>query len=279
MKGNIILLFLFLPIWQFAQVGINTAYPKAALHIDGATDNPKNNTDNVSNVQQINDFVVANNGNVGSGVIAPSNMLEVANNSAGIGTGLKLTTGAGAGKVLVSDNDGNAEWQSLDDSSFSKFYTVVTGAGGSAYYKPSSTGAWILYSGFTVVAVDEANQVFGGNYGWNIIATPADQYYKVPRTGKYRISLNVYYNSSGIAGENWLVGIERNGNPIPSAGMGTVPFSNVTSRLNDQSSFVSGTVILTKDDLLRVKLTNKTAGNNVAIYRSSSHTILTIEAL
>ena len=46
---------------------------------------------------------------IGSGITTPSNILEV-NGTGGTGTGLKLTTGAGANKLLTSDAYGNASW-------------------------------------------------------------------------------------------------------------------------------------------------------------------------
>lgn len=50
-------------------------------------------------------------GNVGVGVSVPGNKLHVHNNSAS-DTGLRLSTGGQAGHILVSDNQGNASWES-----------------------------------------------------------------------------------------------------------------------------------------------------------------------
>ena len=52
---------------------------------------------------------ITGTGNVGIGTTTPSNILEI-NGSGGAGTGLKLTTGASANKLLSSDASGNASW-------------------------------------------------------------------------------------------------------------------------------------------------------------------------
>ena len=41
---------------SYSQVGIETAYPKGAFHVDGNKDNPKDATTTVTNTQQANDF-------------------------------------------------------------------------------------------------------------------------------------------------------------------------------------------------------------------------------
>ncbi|WP_294283671.1 hypothetical protein [uncultured Chryseobacterium sp.] len=60
---------------SYAQVGINTANPRAILHVDGAKDNPA--TGLPSAAQQSNDFVVTAGGNVGIGTEAPAGALDV----------------------------------------------------------------------------------------------------------------------------------------------------------------------------------------------------------
>ncbi len=47
-----------------AQVGINTQFPKGALHIDAAGDNPANATTALSAAQALNDIVMDNQGNL-----------------------------------------------------------------------------------------------------------------------------------------------------------------------------------------------------------------------
>ncbi|KXH83257.1 phage tail protein [Chryseobacterium kwangjuense] len=71
-------------ILAFSQIGINTPNPQAALHIDGAKDNPA--TGNPSVAQQTNDFVVTSGGSVGIGTTAPDSnaALDVKSTTKGI---------------------------------------------------------------------------------------------------------------------------------------------------------------------------------------------------
>lgn len=89
-----------------AQVGINTNSPTATLHVQGLDSEDKLK---ITNHVGTNDVVVKNSGNVGINVDAPTNKLEI-NNNGEVNTGLKLTTGAAAGRFLMSDDQGNAFW-------------------------------------------------------------------------------------------------------------------------------------------------------------------------
>lgn len=117
MKLKLVTIFTFLSITTFSQVGINTENPQAIFHVDGLNDNKTSTT--LSSTQQNNDFVVTTNGNVGIGVVNPEKKLEII--SGGTSTspviGVKIKDGnEGKGKVLVSDEDGNATWKSLFSS-------------------------------------------------------------------------------------------------------------------------------------------------------------------
>ena len=75
-KKLILLLSIFLFTYSYSQVGIETSFPKGALHIDGNKDNPKDATSTISNVQQSNDFIISQtNGNVGIGTTSPTTKL------------------------------------------------------------------------------------------------------------------------------------------------------------------------------------------------------------
>lgn len=80
MKKNItLLLFLFATIYVYSQtgrVGINTENPQNTFHIDGNKDNPATGTP--TTLQQANDVIVTNTGQVGIGTTAPSQNLDVA---------------------------------------------------------------------------------------------------------------------------------------------------------------------------------------------------------
>jgi len=59
----------------YAQVGINTSNPQGPFHIDAGKDNPATGTPTAA--QQANDFAVTATGNVGVGLITPTNKLHV----------------------------------------------------------------------------------------------------------------------------------------------------------------------------------------------------------
>lgn len=209
---------------------------------------------------------IDSNGNVGIGTATPGNLLEI-NNSSGTNTGLKLPTGAGSGKTLVSDINGNAVWQS---SQISQFQTIVASSGGYLSF-PMSSGTWTLFNKFTNVIIDEVKATYGSSYGWDT----TNQYYKVPKDGKYRVTANVYFNA-GTTGENWraMIQLNNSGTYIPS-----LPFGSITVTTNDQICFFSGIAILHAGDLLNLKLYNTSSTNPIKVYGDVSHTLLTIESL
>ena len=81
---------------------------------------------------------------IGSGITTPSNILEV-NGTGGTGTGLKLTTGAGSGKVLSSDANGNASWA----TNVAITPAVVGTLGAGATF--TTGGNWQMYLGGSIV--------------------------------------------------------------------------------------------------------------------------------
>lgn len=97
-------------ILTYAQVGIETAYPKGIFHIDGNKDNPKDGTA-LSAAQQANDFIVLQKtGQVGIGTTTPTTNLEINNGT--VNGAIKIVDGnQGAGKYLMSDATGLATWK------------------------------------------------------------------------------------------------------------------------------------------------------------------------
>jgi hypothetical protein len=84
---NYFLLLLLMSNFAIAQVGINTSNPQGVFHIDGAKDNPV--TGIPTTVQQGNDVVVSNTGNMGIATINPATNLQI---GSGLVNGLETPT-------------------------------------------------------------------------------------------------------------------------------------------------------------------------------------------
>lgn len=98
----------------FSQIGIQTEYPKALFHIDGAGDNPKNATSILTTSQLQNDIAVNTVGNIGVGTITPQSKLDITHDPTITGDtyALRLTPGYGAPAILVLQSDGKTvKWE------------------------------------------------------------------------------------------------------------------------------------------------------------------------
>ncbi|WP_146212676.1 hypothetical protein [Dysgonomonas alginatilytica] len=82
-----------------AQIGIQTENPLSVLHIDPKRDTNATGSGNISD-----DVVITSAGNVGIGVVAPTEKLDIR------GTFRLRDGNQAANKVLVSDASGNAQW-------------------------------------------------------------------------------------------------------------------------------------------------------------------------
>lgn len=117
MKKYLLTTFLFSACSLAAQVGINTDYPRALFHVDGAGDNPQDMTTALNATQVANDVVVNTSGNVGVGILSPTAKLHVVTN-ASTPRGLRLYDGTASlnNKVLQSNANGDASWVSVPTS-------------------------------------------------------------------------------------------------------------------------------------------------------------------
>ncbi|MFD2941845.1 hypothetical protein [Flavobacterium notoginsengisoli] len=217
---------------------------------------------------------ITSGGKIGIGTTAPSNNLEISGTN-GTATGLKLPTGASSGKVLTSDPDGNAVWQ----SSAIQLQTVVTSSGGQKFFP--STGAmtdWKLIDFFSVVVEDDAKTIYGSTYGWNTTTNS----YKVPRDGKYRISMNMYtlgakFGGSTV-GDNWRIATIFN-NANAQVSNPAMPFISLTVAGDDQTVYTSGIVTLKVGDIINFKSANYSGARSVSLYGAGGHSVITIESL
>ena len=115
MKKNIIIsIGLLLSGFSYSQVGINTANPQGIFNIDGGKDNPTTGSAH-SNAQQLNDFTVTAEGNVGIGKIAPSTKLHITTGGTAATpnpSGFRLEDGnQNTNFVLTSDTNGVGTWK------------------------------------------------------------------------------------------------------------------------------------------------------------------------
>jgi hypothetical protein len=110
---SLLLLILLGTTVYYAQVGVNTENPQATFHIDGAKDNPDTGTPTTA--QQANDVVINSAGNLGLGIINPTTKLDIDNGTTA--GALKIQDGTqGNGKILTSDANGVATWQTSPNS-------------------------------------------------------------------------------------------------------------------------------------------------------------------
>ncbi|UTX50779.1 hypothetical protein [Chryseobacterium sp. MA9] len=108
-KITFIILFFFFANSTFAQIGINTPNPQTMFHVDGQKDNPTTGVPNTA--QQLNDFAVTSNGDVGVGTTNPTSKLELNSGTNNV-SGLKFTNLTSAspvsnGAILGVDASGN----------------------------------------------------------------------------------------------------------------------------------------------------------------------------
>ena len=137
MKQKILVLALLsISLSVYSQVGIKTEKPIGIFNIDGQKDNAGSLTPSAA--QQRNDLVFLTNGNLGLGVTAPVQKLDIltGGTSASPIAGFKLDDGTqGEGYFLMSEADGTAYWKEV------------------AVTKPTILGTW----GTSVITSDDSS--------------------------------------------------------------------------------------------------------------------------
>lgn len=146
MKKSFIIPILIINSYCVAQVGINTSNPQGIFHIDGKKDNPSNASPTTT--QQLNDFTVDQNGNVGIGTTEPKIKFEVITGGTSVSpkSGFKLVDGTeNDGFALTSNSAGVGTWQPIKIQ-----YRVLSPLGVGSYIHPAST-LTPKYTGVSIV--------------------------------------------------------------------------------------------------------------------------------
>ncbi|MEK6510099.1 hypothetical protein [Myroides sp. C4067] len=257
------LLFLLLKtVSCYGQIGINTTLPQAIFHVDGKNDNA--NTNVKHSQKESNDIVVTNNGNIGIGILNPTNKLEIKTNDSN--TGLSLLNASSQSKVLISDKDGNATWSFPERKARTSIYSIT---GVSSLIGNIDNMA--KYDKFLDVKIEDVKGIFGDQYGWDIVK----QQYIVPIKGIYRISMSIYLES-GLLSDYYKIGISKGNNAKQL--MPNMPYISIVSEEKDKLAYVTGLAILNKDDILEIKVANQKNPNSpVKIIGGPEYSTLLIE--
>lgn len=207
--------------------------------------------------------VDAVNHRIGVGTATPGNKLSVI--GTGSDTGLQLTNGAGAGKVLTSDANGNGTWQPTTNVFV---YSEVHGTGNNNITFTNNQ----LVNFFHTVKGENVKTVYGNSYGWN----DASQRWIAPYTGKYRVTTNGYFNQYGQGG------VVSSANPrLYGFKNGTAPINIVsifmTGSTSDISSATSAIVNLNKGEYIEWRAW--TGAGNVILYAGDYHTFIRVESV
>lgn len=283
MKKLIVLIVTVISVTVFGQVGINTENPQQMFHTDGQKDNPATGTP--TETQQLNDVVITENGQIGVGIIAPTEKIDVKGNIALSSDGNeassikfyensengsnKITVKAPEdfttdrnitlpsnepknGYVLITDASGNTSWGAVNPS-VTTLASIALKTGASIPINPGP-GENInkrFFQPFSDVVTDD-NGVFDVDTGT----------YTAPQPGNYLITAYIVPNAA--PGEYtspyfyYPVNLEvrKNCSGDPNAGeiiMDTSAIRHATPNIGIRSSIsVSGMVTLQKDETLNL---------------------------
>ena len=196
MKTQIIFFCLLCGLIATAQgptgiIGINTLNPRGVLHIDGAstpeTTNAQSGT--VTDPQATDDVIVDAQGRIGIGLLEPETRIDILpSNTAG--SAIRIQDGTeGAGKFLFSDENGVGSWAPLATGSW---YAALYDSPLLGYTTTLSVRPFINYTNSVISSTGQYQSLGSVNKAAGSI--------KLPATGKYRLTLSIYWiadNSNG----------------------------------------------------------------------------------
>lgn len=188
-------------------VGINTNNPLQLLHIDGK----KNTTTSTTNSDEeiADDIVITNTGNVGLGILNPTNKLHIDSRSKSNPTlpiaGFRLQDGSEApNRALTSDANGFASWIPVD------------------------------FTGYTIIPYERKEVTFSIPPGLGSIYIYSGLYIDFPVPGKYLISIGAKVETNRTGTEQAIFGyLKPSSNPSdPESYSGAFPVlvSNPSTR-------------------------------------------------
>ena len=195
-----------------------------------------------------------------SGTQTFSNSLVV-NGSGGTGTGLKLPVGASSGKILTSDVNGNASWQ----TGSVVIYTEVHASDNIPFEYSAGTS----FNEFTIIKADNVISLYGSSYGFlngSGSGSNADRWV-APRAGKYRITTNAYFNHSPLYSNPRLYALKNN-----------TEVCNITSATTagqDIATSTSAIIQLNQGEYINWKI----MGSGALLWLGPYHTFFRIESV
>jgi hypothetical protein len=166
-------------------IGINTENPRGVLHIDGATTPATTNPQagDVSPAQAADDVIVDSQGRIGIGHPSPTARIDIRTSTPGA---IRIQDGTEeAGKALVSDADGLAQWKALI------WYAELKGGSSIGATSGSTAQIWPPFT-FT------GSELFPAGVGG---VNPAAGTIQVPHTGEYTLTLTGTADTNRTTGE------------------------------------------------------------------------------
>lgn len=206
------------------------------------------------------------NHRIGVGTATPANKLTVA--GSGTDTGLQLTNGAGVGKVLTSDINGNGVWQPT--TNVFVYSEVHATPGVSVEFAP-----YQLVNFFHTIKGENVKAVYGNAYGWN----DASQRWVAPYTGKYRVTTNGYFNPFGPTGtassiNPRIYGYKNSTSPINIVSV----FMNNASN-SDIASSTSAIVELNQGEYIDWRAQTGPGTGIAILFGGNYHTFIRVESV
>lgn len=174
---------------------------------------------------------------------------------------LKLTTAAASGKILTSDINGNASWQTGAVAIYTEVHCSINNSGN--YYASQP------FNEFDMTTADNVKTLYGNTYGFiqGAGAGSLGDKWVAPFTGKFRVTTNAYFNYSATYP-----------NPRFYAYKNDVDLCNVTSANNtsqDIATSTSAIISMNQGDFINWRV----QGTGASMWRGPYHTFFRVESV